>query len=207
VAIPNDTTKPTKTPKRRRLLGMDMSLPVAEFVSFWANWTLLGALILGVVATYAVVVSGNAKERHWADNAEKLRLQVAQAQLALEEYRFGRILTDGQAEIVGSILRVGAKGPVIIKPNFLSAEPTRYANALSAVFNSAGYENVGDRPLDVVSTNKPGLFVAIRDANDRPPQLDPIAAAFKAAGIHFTAHAEPYVPDTKSVVILVGERP
>ncbi len=187
---------------------MGMSLPVAEFVSFWANCALLGALILGVAATYAVVVSGSAKERHWAEGAEKLRLQVAQAQLALEQYRSGRTITDAQGGIVEQILRAGPKGPVIIKPNFLSAEPTRLANALSAIFNAAGYDNVGDGYLEgVISTNKPGLFVAIRDASDRPPQLDSIAAAFKAAGIPFTAHAETYVPDTKSGVILVGERP
>jgi type II secretory pathway pseudopilin PulG len=169
---------------------------------------LLGALILGVIATYAVVVSGNAKERHWAERADELRLQVAQAQLALEQYRSGRALTEAQSRTVEQILRAGPKGPVIIKPNFLSAEPTRYANALSAIFNGAGYDGVGDAYLEgVIATNKPGLFVAVRDDKDRPPQLAPIATAFTAAGIPFSAHAEAYVPDTKTVVILVGERP
>lgn len=39
-----------------------MSLPWAEFISFWANWVLIGALVIGVVATYGIVVSGNVKE-------------------------------------------------------------------------------------------------------------------------------------------------
>ena len=56
---------------------MDMSLPVAEFVSFWANWTLVAALVLGVVATYAIVISGNAKERHWADEKRQVAERVA----------------------------------------------------------------------------------------------------------------------------------
>jgi len=46
---------------------MEISLPWAEDVSYWANWTLVGALLVGVLATYAIVVSSNAKERHWAE--------------------------------------------------------------------------------------------------------------------------------------------
>jgi hypothetical protein len=34
----------------------------ADDVSWWANWILVGALLIGVVATYAIVVSGNIKE-------------------------------------------------------------------------------------------------------------------------------------------------
>lgn len=34
----------------------------ADNVFFWANWVLVGALIIGVVSTYAIVVSGNIKE-------------------------------------------------------------------------------------------------------------------------------------------------
>jgi hypothetical protein len=39
-----------------------MSLPWAEFISFWSNWFLVGALVIGVIATYGIVVSGNVKE-------------------------------------------------------------------------------------------------------------------------------------------------
>ena len=39
-----------------------MSLPWAEFLSYWGNWCLAAALIVGVLVTFAVVVSGNVKE-------------------------------------------------------------------------------------------------------------------------------------------------
>lgn len=39
-----------------------MSLDWAEFISFWANWTLIGALLVGLLATYGIVVSGDVKE-------------------------------------------------------------------------------------------------------------------------------------------------
>jgi hypothetical protein len=34
----------------------------ADDVSWWANWILVGALLVGVAATYAIVVSGNIKK-------------------------------------------------------------------------------------------------------------------------------------------------
>jgi hypothetical protein len=39
-----------------------MSVETAEAVSTWANWALVAALVAGVLATYAIVVSGNVKE-------------------------------------------------------------------------------------------------------------------------------------------------
>jgi F0F1-type ATP synthase assembly protein I len=39
-----------------------MSISWAEFISTWSNWVLIVALIVGVLATYGIVVSGNVKE-------------------------------------------------------------------------------------------------------------------------------------------------
>lgn len=39
-----------------------MSLHWAEIISYWSNWILIGTLIVGVIATYGIVVSGNVKE-------------------------------------------------------------------------------------------------------------------------------------------------
>ena len=36
----------------------------ADDVFFWANWALVAALVLGVLATYAVVVSGNIRDEN-----------------------------------------------------------------------------------------------------------------------------------------------
>lgn len=71
-----------------------MSLPWAEFLSYWGNWVLVAALLVGVAATYAVVVSGNVKEAHLklelaargsdAANTE-LRVSILDAQRRLLE--------------------------------------------------------------------------------------------------------------------------
>jgi hypothetical protein len=155
----------------------------------------------------AEAAQANERAARFEKDAEELRLQTAQARISLKEYREGRSLSGEQKKILGEVLSNEPKGPVIIKPNFLSAEPTRYANELSDVFNRAGYSGVGDKPLSVVSTNRPGLFVIIKDLAHRPAQLPAIARAFREAHIPFSAHAESYVPDVRTVVILVGERP
>jgi hypothetical protein len=139
--------------------------------------------------------------------AAQATARAAEAELALAKYRAGRSLTEEQKNELVAVLRSAPKGPVIIKPNFLSPEPTRYADELSAVFNEAGFSGVGDKPLSVVSTNKPGIFVVVRNKDHMPPQTVTIAEALKKANIPFTAHQEDYVPDENTVVILIGERP
>jgi len=43
--------------------GMGMSLSWAEFLSYWSNWALVGALVAGLIATYLIVVTGIVKEK------------------------------------------------------------------------------------------------------------------------------------------------
>ena len=91
-------------------------LPDMDFrpISFWANWILIGALIVGVVATYGIVVSANVKESaanskiaelnkettKLSADAEASRAAIAdanaravEAQLALEKFKSPRSMT------------------------------------------------------------------------------------------------------------------
>ena len=52
----------------------------ADDVSWWANWILVGALMVGVAATYAIVVSGNIKEAN-------LKRELKEKDDALETYK------------------------------------------------------------------------------------------------------------------------
>lgn len=52
----------------------------ADDVSWWANWILVGALLVGVAATYAIVVSGNIKEAN-------LKRELKEKDDALEAYK------------------------------------------------------------------------------------------------------------------------
>ena len=87
---------------------MDMTLEWAEFVSYWTNWALVGALVVGVLATYGIVVAlvvgvlatygivvaGNVKEtflkRDIAEANERAgvaRQKANESDLRLIEYR------------------------------------------------------------------------------------------------------------------------
>jgi hypothetical protein len=54
-----------------------MSLSMAEFLSYWSNWALVGALVAGLIAAYLIVVTGIVKEK-----ALKLELAEANARAA-----------------------------------------------------------------------------------------------------------------------------
>jgi hypothetical protein len=75
-----------------------MSLPWAEFISYWANLVLVGALLLGLLATGAIFVSGNVKEAH-------LKQDVTDAQKTLRKFREPRraILAGHDEEIIGKL--------------------------------------------------------------------------------------------------------
>ena len=60
-----------------------MSSETAELVWRWANWTLVGALVLGVVATYAIVVSGRVRDRISSERIAEARAEAANATLGL----------------------------------------------------------------------------------------------------------------------------
>ena len=69
---------------------MGMSPELAEAVSWWANWILVGALVVGVLATYAVVVSGNIRDsnlkRELTASGERIaRLKHETARLRAKE--------------------------------------------------------------------------------------------------------------------------
>ncbi|MFP3866815.1 MAG: hypothetical protein ACLFUU_01460 [Desulfobacteraceae bacterium] len=68
----------------------------ADAVYFWANWVLIGALILGIVATYAIVVSGNIRDTALKRELAAQSARTAEAELALEKLKAPRFLNEKQ---------------------------------------------------------------------------------------------------------------
>jgi hypothetical protein len=157
----------------------------------------------GKVAGDATVKAAEANQA-----AGEANERAAKAELELAKYRAGRSVTPAQHAILVEWLRKSPKGRVVVKPNFLASEPTRLANQISAAFNEAGFVGVGDAYLSgIVSYNRPGLFLAVRDASKEPPQTEPILKAFFEAGIPIESGHGDWVPDDTTVVILVSEQP
>ena len=61
----------------------------ADDVSWWANWILVGALLVGVAATYAIVVSGNIKEAN-------LRRELKEKDERTEELKAANLKLEAQ---------------------------------------------------------------------------------------------------------------
>ncbi len=133
--------------------------------------------------------------------------RATKAELELAKYRAGRSVTPEQHRILVSWLTRSPKGRVVVKPNFLNGEATRFANQISSAFNESGFSGVGDAPLQVVSYNRPGLFLAVLDAQAPPSDTEPILKAFSEAGIPIESGHGDWVPDRDTVVILVSEKP
>src|ERR1700730_3960101 len=108
---PPKATTATPGNRNRKAFGISMSLSWAEFISFWSNWILIGALVIGVVATYGIVVSGNVKESaankeiaRLSSEAEASRAAIAdanaralEAQAQLAQFKAPRTMTEAQA--------------------------------------------------------------------------------------------------------------
>ena len=193
-------------------------------VNSWNDLIVLFVVIGGgfaVLAAGSIYVAFQLQKQVTADGAvalERFKAQAGrdiananarakEAELALEKYRTGRSFTADQRQKLEGSLRASPQGRVIVKPNYLSPEPSRYAKEIIALFNDAGFSKVGDAPLGIVSLNRPGLFVAVRDPHHLPPHAMPITVAFTNAGIPFETLNADWVPDGETVVILVGERP
>jgi hypothetical protein len=57
----------------------------AESVNFWAHWLLIASLVVGVVSTYAIVTSGNIKERELKRELSKANADAEKAKATAAE--------------------------------------------------------------------------------------------------------------------------
>ena|SRR5208282_1229307 len=150
--------------------GMGMSLPWAEFISYWGNWVLVAALLIGVAATFGIVVSGNVKEiamkRELAASAERTGLLEKDAELIrqdnnrLEAQLSPRKLRPDQMQAIANAL-VGFSGRSIrVRSYALDVESAFLATQLMAAFTTAGLtvdNNIlSDSPMGVLGL---GIFV------------------------------------------------
>jgi len=109
--MPNITTMQTGINNHKKGLHM-MS---ADSIYSWANWVLVGALVVGLVATYAIVVTGKvrddalkaeletqrARSAALEAHAEEQRRSVAEANAKAESFRLEIAKANEQAGLAG----------------------------------------------------------------------------------------------------------
>jgi hypothetical protein len=77
--MPSGTRRPNNGNNIRKAIGIGMSPETAAFVSFWANWVLLGTLIVGALATGTVIITGIIKDRAFDEFKLGVAAKVADA--------------------------------------------------------------------------------------------------------------------------------
>ena len=82
---------------------MGISAELAEKVFSWANWFLVGALVVGMLATFAIIVSGNIKEGYLkrgiaeaSARASEADARAAEANRKAEEERLERLTLEAK---------------------------------------------------------------------------------------------------------------
>jgi len=189
--------------KNSNALGNGMSVEFADFVWTWANWTLLVALIVGVIATYGIIASGNVKERTFKqDIAESRRIlataemeiakaneriaeaneRAAEANLALEKLKAPRTLSLAQREGLIEKLKpfAGQEYTAMVASGVHDAWPLWIL--LDNTLTTSGWKRV--KPFGLAIGNPPagvpiapGIGVTIFFAPSQKVEIGPAAAA------------------------------
>ena len=146
----------------------------ADDIFFLGNWVLVGALVVGVMATYAVVVSGNIRDKELKGEiaeanarGEEAKAEAAKANLELERLKAPRTLTDEQQLRMAEKLKAfrGTTFEMVTYPRLI--EPARFSATISALLVRAEWElhvhtgknfllENGSGVVVVASTHSPG---------------------------------------------------
>jgi hypothetical protein len=131
---------------RNRMGIGNMSLAVAETVWSWANWFLVAALVVGLISTYLIVISGNVKEAalkrdlaEAAKAASEANARAAEARLELERLKMPRSLSRAQQDSFRDRLLVFRGTSIDIFRYGDTPEIVFFSNMLFSVLREAGW--------------------------------------------------------------------
>jgi len=170
----------------------------AESVHIWANGLLIISLIVGVVATYAIVVSGNIKEKKFKaelsqangraaeanqkaaelnERAASLEKEAATARLELEKLKKKQApwtLSKNQISRLKDLLMRAPKGAIEVRYIISEAERAgKFAKTLAIIFKQCGYDVYPEIGMFSNTSDPPpvGLFLIFRSEQDRERAL------------------------------------
>jgi hypothetical protein len=147
------------------------------------------------------------KANERAAEANKIAESERLARLKLEEKVRPRTLSPEQQDSMLAVLKAGPKGPIYVHPDWMNPEARIFGSQIEKVFAAAGFETKKlTGPLMPLTFGIMGAFLVIRDGTKQPPHLASVLQAFRAIGYEFVVYAEPYVPDTDSIVIGISAK-
>lgn len=209
----------------QRMAGMRMSPETAETVAFWSNWFFLASLVIGIIATFLLIVSGGVKEanlkRELANSREKtaaLELEVVRAKQRLQKESHERLMLQMQLsprvlsavalESLGDAVRAFSGDSVAIETYVHDAEAANLAGQLIDCLRAGGLQ-VSD---EIASRHETGRLAVGVIVGGRNESLAKLIAATLASAAHLDVAYDPEQSDKQDqsapgVLILVGVRP
>lgn len=204
----------------------------ADDVYFWANWILVVALLVGVAATYAIVVSGNMRDRTLKnelsiqsaataqanERAASLEKEAAEAKLQYEKLKAAvawRAVAPDQLPLLAKLL---ATHVATVQLEYVrgDAESQQFAAQFWTAFRRAGWTVVlkAKTPLGAAS----GIWVLpnATPGDSTTAAVESVRNAFREIGVPFDAsggpameHApgETWGPNSPPVKVIVGSKP
>jgi hypothetical protein len=221
VPMPARTATATSGANRSKESGMGMSRAWAEWLSYWGNWALVFALVLGVLSTFAVVIGGNVKEaflnsdlalmRDKAANTERGNLQLRLALQHEQTMRMGRALRPDQIAALQG-LRGKVKELTVVWSR--ETEPSGFGMQIATTLMGAGVA------VRIPQLTEPGVRdhnlmdgsvgISVYEPSDAPQPRDllagPVAKAFTEAGFNPSGSARPVFAESwaDEPIIMVG---
>lgn len=161
----------------------------ADDIFTWANWILVGALVVGVLATYAIVVSGNTRDAALKRELAAQSARTAEAELALAKLKAPRLLNEEQMQSLATRMKEFPGQSVSVGAIPFTFEGASLADQIFRALEAAGVNvsfNQGAAQVQVGAAN--GIVARATTGNEKGERF---AASFAQAmndmGIKATA--------------------
>jgi hypothetical protein len=208
-------------------IGMGMSPEIAELVSTWSNVLLLASLIVAVVSSVLIVVSGNVKETAFKERiaglqreAETARAEQSSLAVELTKLKTPRALNQDQQSRIAEKLKPFAGVPysLALQPD---REPIGLMDQLIAALTTAGWVRTPWQGGGTINLKRPGqqdiiakisFFTGVRIeiAEAKIPEWRKAVVALRDAlaseGVEVTAKASPKASGD-AIHIGIGQKP
>jgi hypothetical protein len=225
------TTPQMPTTKKRREWSMDMSYEAAQIWGDRANIMLVVSLLVGLIATYMVISTGNVKEEHvkakLAESHERAahlekdaalskerttqlekEVAVQRERAAVAERDLLQIKERIQPRQIGAgavaMLRAARSQATIELSAMAGPEGEQLAESIRTALVAAGW-TVHQFGLSAMQPFT-GIIVVQRSQGKPDPGTAALAAVLNGAGIKFDAVFNPELP-AGTVVIRIGGKP
>ena len=208
-------------------IGMGMSPEMAELVSTWSNVLLLASLIVAVVSSVLIVVSGNVNETAFKERiaglqreAETARAEQSSLAVELTKLKTPRALNQDQQSRIAEKLKPFAGVPysLALQPD---REPIGLMDQLMAALTTAGWVRTPWQGGGTINLKRPGqqdiiakisFFTGVRIeiAEAKIPEWRKAVVALRDAlaseGVEVTVKAAPKARDD-AIHIGIGQKP